>query len=236
MKLKINMINVHIFELRQRMIYCLFFLASIFSITFYYSDILYDLFSMPIKNQLPENSKLISTQITATFTVPLKLAFNLSVIISSPYLILNLWLFISPGLYKQEKKIAIPFIIISIILFFTGLLFAFYIICPIALNFFMTCAPSNVVIMISINNYINFMFNIMMASGFSFQIPIIINFIIKSKIINKKELSKRRPFIIIIAFILGMLLTPPDVISQIMLAIPIWLLFEIGMLFTKDRV
>lgn len=220
-------------ELRQRIIYCIFFIISIFGVMFYYSDIIYDLFSIPIKNQLPENSKIISTQITSTFTAPLKLAMNLSIITSMPYIIFNAWLFISPGLYKQEKKIALPFIISSIILFFLGLFFAFYIICPFALNFFMTCAPSNVTIMISINNYINFMFNIMIASGLAFQIPIIINFIIKTGISTKKELSEKRPYIIILAFILGMILTPPDVISQILLAIPIWFLFEIGLFLTR---
>lgn len=227
------MINVHLLELRQRIIYCFFFMTSVFAVIFYYSDIVYDLFSIPIKNQLPENSQIISTQITSTFTVPLKLAINLSLIISIPYIILNIWLFISPGLYWKEKKIVLPFIIASIILFLIGLMFAFYIICPFALNFFMTCAPSNVTIMISIDNYINFMFNIMIASGCSFQIPVAINFIIKNEITTKKELSKKRPYIIILAFIIGMILTPPDVISQILLAVPIWFLFEIGLFVNR---
>ncbi|HIH2762548.1 MAG TPA: twin-arginine translocase subunit TatC [Candidatus Azoamicus sp. MARI] len=225
--------NSHFIELRDRLIYCLLFFTNIFIVLFYYSDIVYDLFSIPIKHQLPKNSGLIATQITSTFLVPLKLSINTSLILCAPYIILQIWAFISPGLYKNEKTSVLPFIIISIILFFLGISFAFYIICPIALNFFMTCSPSNVTIMISINNYMDFMFTIILACGLSFQIPIIINLIIKMDIISKNSLKEKRSYIFIFAFILGMLLTPPDVISQITLAIPIWLLFELGLFFSK---
>lgn len=225
--------NTHFIELRERLIYCFIFFINIFIVLFYYSDIVYDLFSIPIKHQLPKNSSIIATHITSTFLVPLNLSINLSLIISSPYFIFQIWSFISPGLYKKEKKNVLPFIIVSITLFFLGLLFAFYIICPLALNFFMTCSPSNVTIMISINNYMEFMFTIIIACGLSFQIPLVINLIIKSDLISKKMFIEKRAFVFISAFILGMLLTPPDVISQITLAIPIWLLFELGLLFSK---
>lgn len=225
--------NTHFIELRERIIYCFLFFFNIFIVLFYYSDIIYDIFSIPIKNQLPKNSSIIATQITSTFLVPLKLSLNTSLIISAPYFIFQIWNFISPGLYKYEKKAILPFIITSILLFFLGLTFAFYIICPIALNFFMTCSPSNVTIMISITNYMDFMFTLIMACGLSFQIPIIINLIIKMDITSKDSLKKKRSYIIILAFVLGMLLTPPDVISQITLAIPIWLLFELGLIFSK---
>lgn len=225
--------NTHFIELRERIIYCFLFFINIFIVLFYYSDIIYDIFSIPIKNQLPKNSSIIATQITSTFLVPLKLSLNTSLLICAPYFIFQIWSFISPGLYKNEKKTIIPFILISIFLFFLGLTFAFYVICPIALNFFMTCSPSNVTIMISINNYMEFMFTIIIACGLSFQIPIVINLIIRMDIISKNSLKEKRSYIIILAFILGMILTPPDVISQITLAIPIWLLFELGLVFSK---
>ena len=139
----------------------------------------------------------------------------------------------SPGLYKHEKIFVFPFIIFSILLFFSGLFFSFYIICPLALNFFMTCAPSNVTIMISLTSYMDFMFAIMLASGFSFQIPIIIYIITKCEIISKNNLAKKRSYVFILSFIIGMVLTPPDVVSQVLLAIPIWLLFELGLFFSK---
>lgn len=225
--------NTHFIELRERVIYSFTFFSLIFIVLFYYSDIIYELFSIPIRHQLPKNGNIIATQVTSTFIVPLKLSMNLSLIISLPYFILQIWHFISPGLYDKEKKKILPFIITSISLFFIGILFAFYIICPIALNFFLTSAPSNVNIMISINNYMEFMFTIIIACGISFQIPIIINIIIKIDLISKKTLIEKRSYVFISAFILGMILTPPDVISQITLAIPIWLLFELGLIFSK---
>lgn len=225
--------NAHFLELRQRIIYILIFFISIFCIFFYYSDIIYDLFSIPIKQQLPEGSNIIATNITSTFTVPLKLSFHLSLIFVLPYVFFHVWMFIAPGLYVNEKKVAKSFLFFSIVLFFIGLLFAFYIICPLAINFFMTCAPSNVFIMISINNYIEFMFAIMMACGISFQIPLFIYFLTSIGVVSKKELSEKRSYVVILAFIFGMLLTPPDVMSQIFLAIPIWFLFEIGLFCSK---
>jgi len=225
--------NIHFFELRQRLTYCIFFIISIFVVLFYYSDIVYDLFSIPIKNQLPRGSSIIATQVTSTFLVPFKLAMNISLMLSAPYIIFNIWSFISPGLYRHEKVLILPFIFFSIMLFLLGLIFSFYIICPLALNFFMTCSPSNVTVMIGITNYMDFMFAIMLASGFSFQIPIVIYFITRFDLISKKDLSKKRSYVIILSFILGMFLTPPDVISQVLLAIPIWLLFELGLFFSK---
>jgi len=225
--------NIHFIELREKLVYCIFFIISIFAVLFYYSDIIYDLFSIPIKNQLPKDSNIIATQVTSTFLIPFKLSINTSLIISMPYIIFNIWNFISPGLYKNEKIFILPFIIFSILLFLSGLFFSFYIICPLALNFFMTCAPSNVTIMISLTSYMDFMFAIMLATGLSFQIPIIIYIITKCNIISKKSLSEKRSYVFILSFILGMILTPPDVVSQVLLAIPIWLLFEIGLFFSN---
>jgi len=227
------MMNIHFLELRQRVVYCIFFIISIFVVLFYYSDIVYDLFSIPIKNQLPQGSSIIATQVTSTFLVPFKLSINLALILSAPYIIFNIWGFISPGLYNYEKTFIFPFIFFSILLFLLGLTFSFYVICPLALNFFMTCSPSNVSVMISITNYMEFMFAIMLASGFSFQIPIVIYFITRFGIIAKDDLAKKRSYVFIMSFILGMLLTPPDVISQVLLAIPIWLLFEVGLFFSR---
>ncbi|HIH2762861.1 MAG TPA: twin-arginine translocase subunit TatC [Candidatus Azoamicus sp.] len=225
--------NIHFLELRKRIIYVAFFYIIIFGVFFYYSDIIYDLFSLPIKSQLPIGSSIIATNVTSTFLVPLKLAFNLSLLVVLPYIIFHLWEFISPGLYKHEKVVVKPFLFFSIFLFFLGIFFAFYIICPLALNFFMTCSPSNVVVMVSINNYIEFMSSVILACGISFQIPLVIYFLINVGIFEKKDLVEKRSYVIIFAFILGMLLTPPDVVSQVLLAVPIWFLFEVGLFFSK---
>lgn len=225
--------NTHFLELRKRILYIVFLFSVIFIVFFYYSDIIYDLFSIPIKSQLPIGSNIIATNVTSTFLVPLKLAFNLSLVVVLPYFIFHLWEFVAPGLYKHEKVVVKPFLFFSIFLFFTGILFAFYIICPLALNFFMTCSPSNVIVMISINNYIEFMSSVILACGVSFQIPLVIYFLTSVGIVSKKDCIEKRAYVIIFAFILGMVLTPPDVISQVLLAIPIWLLFELGLFFSK---
>lgn len=225
--------NTHFIELKERIIYCCFFFITIFLILFYFSDIIYDIFAMPIKIQNIEKNNLIAIKITSTFIVPLKLTLYTTIIISMPYFMLNIWKFIEPGLYKKEKISILPSIITSLILFTIGLLFGFYIICPIAINFFINCAPTNVKIMISIENYMDFIFTIIISTSITFQIPLIIKLITNLEIIDKKTLKEKRSYIIIIIFTLAMLLTPPDVISQIILAIPILILFEIGLLISK---
>lgn len=225
--------NTHFIELKERTIYCSFFFITIFLVLFCFSDIIYDLFSMPIKIQNIEKNNLIAINITSTFIVPLKLTFYTTIIISLPYFMLNVWKFIEPGLYKKEKISIFPSITTSLILFFIGIVFGFYIICPIAINFFINCAPSNVKIMIGIENYMDFIFTITISSSLAFQIPLIIKLITKLEIISKENLKQKRAYIIVIIFIIAMLLTPPDVISQIILAIPILILFEIGLIISK---
>lgn len=225
--------NTHFIELKERIIYCVCFFITIFITLFYFSDIIYDLFSIPIKIQNIDKNNLIAIKITSTFIVPLKLTFYTAIIISLPYFILNIWKFIEPGLYKKEKISILPATFTSLILFFIGIAFGFYIICPIAINFFINCAPSNVKIMISIENYMDFIFTITISSSLAFQIPLIIKLITKLEIIEKETLKEKRAYITVIIFIIAMLLTPPDVISQIILAIPILILFEIGLIISK---
>ncbi|HFL8819412.1 MAG TPA: twin-arginine translocase subunit TatC [Candidatus Azoamicus sp. OHIO2] len=225
--------NIHLLELRQRLIFCIYFFTLMFLILFYFSDILYDLFSLPIKTQTPNTNALIAIKVTSTFMIPLKLAFYIAFSLSTPYFIFNIWRFITPGLYRNERTSILPYLFLSIILFFIGIAFAFYIICPIALNFFLNCSPSNVTVMIGLDYYMDFMFTIILGAGISFQIPIIINVIIRLNLTTKQQLIEKRAYIIVLAFIIGMILTPPDVISQIMLAIPICILFELGLFFSK---
>ncbi len=226
--------NVHFIELRKKIINCFIFILCVFLILFSFSQKIYVFIAEPMIRQLPEGNTLIATHVTTPFLVPLKLTFLISIIISIPYIINNIWKFIAPGLYKNEKNKIFPIIIYSTILFYIGLLFSFYIICPLALSFFATCSSTSITVMTDISNYLDFIISISIATGISFQIPIITILIIKLNVIKKKDLSNKRKYIIILAFILGMLLTPPDVISQILLAIPIWLLFEIGLLLSKN--
>ena len=226
--------NVHFVELRKRIIRCILFIIAVFIILFSFSNTLYTWISAPLLNQLPPGSSLIATQVTAPFLVPMKLSFITSIVISVPYLLHNIWAFISPGLYSNERKGLLSIVILSSLLFYLGMLFAFYVICPLALNFFYKASPSSVKVMTDITSYLDFMITILIASGSAFQIPIFTILIIKLNIISKKQLEKHRPLVIVCAFIIGMLLTPPDVISQILLALPMWGLFELGLLFSKQ--
>ena len=184
---------------------------------------------------MPKGSHIIATQVTSSFLIPTKLCFILSILIIIPALLQQIWAFISPGLYKSEKHIVAPLIIYSAIQFYLGTLFGFTVICPLALNFFAASTPENVKMLTDIGEYLDFIVNISFLAGLSFQVPIITYALVKFDICSKQSLIKKRPYVIVLAFTLGMLLTPPDVISQILLAIPIWALFELGLLLSTNK-
>lgn len=222
----------HFSELKYRFLWCIFFFFTIFIILFFFSDKLYDFFSIPLLKQMPQGSNIITTKIVTPFTVPLKLCYYIAILLSIPFIFYQIWSFILPGLYNKEKKIILPISILSVSLFYFGIFFSYYIVCPITINFFSTSTPKSVIFMVDIEHYLNFIFTISILTGFVFQIPIILKTFINLQIVQKETLKKKRKFIIIIAFILGMLLTPPDILSQIILAIPMIILFEIGLLIS----
>jgi sec-independent protein translocase protein TatC len=183
---------------------------------------------------LPDaNIQLIATDITSAFMVPLKWALLSGFLLALPILFIQIWHFISPGLYAHEKKWAKPVFIFGLILFYAGASFALSIVSPMAIKFFTSVAPNNLLMMTDIHAYYDFVINLMLAFGISFEIPIIIFLCVHLGWVSHDFLAKKRPYIIVGAFIIGMLLTPPDVISQIMLAIPLWLLFESGLWIAK---
>lgn len=224
--------NEHFTEIKKRIYNCLIFFILVFFILFLYSEDLYTIIATPLLRHLPNGSNIIATSIMAPFLVPIKLCFFVTILISIPIILYNIWAFIIPGLYEQEKKILIPIISASCILFYTGVIFSFLLVVPLTINFFSTCAPQGVTIMTEISSYLDFITTVSVLSGLIFQVPIVTKVSINLDIVTKKQLQNKRRYIIIFAFIIGMLLTPPDVLSQIILAIPIWLLFELGLLFS----
>lgn len=222
----------HLDELRARTINCLILLGFVFIGCYYFSSALYDLISLPILQHLPLDTKIITTKVTAPFMVPLQFSFLLALLISAPYLIYNIWMFVKPGLYKYERENFLPIIICSCLLFYLGICFAIFVICPVALKFFVSCAPSSVTVMLDIANYLDFIVTIAIGTGIGFQIPIITSLLIRCKILTKQQLMNKRRHVIVIAFVAGMLLAPPDVISQILLALPMWALFELGLIIS----
>lgn len=223
----------HLLELRRRLLYCAGVFIAVFIPLIIYSGELYSLVAQPILNTLPQGSLLIATEVTTPFTAPLKLALFSTFVLLVPYWFYHLWAFVAPGLYRSEKRTLAPLIFLSILLFFSGMIFAHCIVCPMALAFFSHLAPKGVTIMTDLTHYLNFILALYISFGLAFQVPIVTFLLLKLGITTPESLKKHRPYIIVGAFIVGMILTPPDVISQIMLAIPLLLLFEGGLLLAK---
>ena len=223
----------HLFELRTTALRCIISIILITIILFPFANQIYNFIATPLIAKLPEGSSMIATEVASPFFAPFKLTLFCGIFFSIPYILYQTWSFIAPGLYINERKLILPLLISSSLLFYLGIFFAYYAVFPILFAFLTTTAPSNITIMTDINHYLDFILKLFFAFGISFEIPIATILLIKSNFITIEKLSSNRPYIILFAFFVGMLLTPPDVISQILLAIPIWVLFEIGLVLGK---
>lgn len=228
-----NSLVSHLRELRQRLLYALAGLLIIFIALSPFASQIYSLVATPLINHLLPGNQMIATEVASTFLVPIKLCFYLSIFISMPYLLYHAWAFIAPGLYETERRFALPLLIISILLFYAGIVFAFFAVFPLLFAFFTSVAPEGVAVMTDISRYLDFIMKLFFAFGLAFEVPIITIMLIRTETTTVKALRKGRPYIILGAFVIGMFLTPPDVVSQLLLAVPIWLLFEIGLLLGR---
>ena len=221
----------HLVELRQRVIHSLIAVCIAFLSMVFFANDLYALFSKPMRDLLPADTSMIATDITAPFLAPFKLVFILSFFVAMPYILHQVWRFISPGLYAHERKIAFPLLLSSIILFYLGVSFAYFIVLPLMLTFFTTAGPIEIKLAPDINLYLNLALKLFLTFGLTFEIPIATLLLVWSGITDVKSLKEKRPYIIVGCFVIGMLLTPPDVLSQTLLALPMWFLFELGIFF-----
>jgi sec-independent protein translocase protein TatC len=219
-------------EIRSRLIYALIILFIIFSILAYFSNDLYSLLALPLLKFLPQGH-LIATQIVSPFFVPFKLAFLASLIIAMPFFMYQAWAFIAPALYGHERRLLWPFLISSTFLFYAGIAFAYFVVFPALFHFLTHVAPQGVILSPDMNEYLDFTTKLLFVFGCLFEIPIIMVMLVLSGIVTQARFIKMRSYAIVGAFILGMLLAPPDVISQTLLALPIWLLYEAGILFSR---
>ena len=228
-------ISNHLIELRSRLlkVFALFVILSIAGIPF--ASEIYAFIASPLIDLLPNGSTMIATEVASPFMAPIKLVLYVALLFSMPWLFYQTWMFVSPGLYKEEKKVTAPLMLSTIILFFSGVCFAFFVVCPIIFKFFIGMAPANIQVMTDINQYLGFIFKLLFAFGIAFEIPIATVIIIKSGIATRESLISARPYLIILFLVIGMLLTPPDIFSQLFLAVPMWLLFEIGILFSSNK-
>jgi sec-independent protein translocase protein TatC len=189
--------------------------------------------SEPLRALLPEGSSMIATDVASPFLTPFKLTLVVALFIAIPYVLFQLWSFVAPGMYKNEKSLAIPLLISSVLLFYGGAAFAYFVVFPLIFGFFTTVGPGDVTIMTDINSYLNFVLKLFFAFGLAFEIPIAAVLVIVAGITTPDNLARKRPYIIVGCFVFGMILTPPDIISQSLLAIPMWILFELGVFFGR---
>lgn len=221
---------IHLLELRRRVLYTLICFGSLFLLFFFIAADLFHWLVTPLLHSLPNQDGLIATQITSSVFTPLKLAADAALLLSAPFALYQIWCFISPGLYKKEQDQARGAIIISLMLFVSGMLFCFYLVLPFMFQFFTQALPEGVRLMPDMAYTLDFITRMLLLFGFSFQVPLICLLVVRLKIIDVASLKKIRPYIIVAAFTLGMLLTPPDVLSQVMLAVPLCLLYELGII------
>lgn len=223
----------HLTELRDRLLRSVLVILLCFLSLFYFANDIYAFVSEPLRSLLPEGTSMIATEVASPFLAPFKLTLVTAVIVAMPFLLYQAWGFIAPGMYKHEKRIAIPMLISSIILFYAGLAFSYYVVFPLVFGFFSTIGPEGVSYTPDIARFLDIVLKLFFAFGVAFEIPIATALIIWSGITTPEALAQKRPYIIVGCFVFGMLLTPPDVISQALLAIPMWLLFELGLLFSR---
>ena len=225
----------HLLELRSRLVRVILFIFVAIVIGAPFASDLFSFFASPLLASFPENSSMIASQVTSPFMAPFKLLIFSAFLISMPYFFYELWSFIAPGLFENEKSFVGPLIFSTVILFTMGVAFAYFVVCPIIFKFFIGIAPESVIVMTDITQYIGFVMKLVFAFGIAFEIPIATFLLVSSGVVKKSTLATSRPYLILLFFVIGMLLTPPDIFSQLFLAIPMWLLFEIGLLISKER-
>ena len=223
----------HLSELRDRLLRCVVAVLLIFIGLFYFAQDIYALVAAPLRAYLPEGATMIATGVASPFLTPFKLTMMVSLFLAMPVVLQQIWGFIAPGLYQHEKRIAVPLLISSILLFYAGMAFAYFVVFPIMFGFFASVTPDGVAMMTDIGQYLDFVLTLFFAFGVAFEIPIATFLLIWAGIVSVETLVKSRPYVIVGCFVVGMFLTPPDVFSQPLLAIPMWLLFEAGLIFGR---
>ena len=223
----------HLVEMRNRLLRVVLVVAVLLLCLMPFANRLYALIAAPLLAEMPGGSSMIATQVASPFLTPFKLALVAAVLIAMPYILYQFWAFVAPGLYRHEKRLVFPLMASSSFLFYLGMAFAYFVVFPLMFAFFQAVAPQGVEIMTDISSYLDFVLKIFFAFGLAFEVPIVTVVLVWTGFTTPDSLVKKRPYIIVGAFVIGMLLTPPDLISQTLLALPVWLLFELGVVFAR---
>ena len=222
----------HLIELRDRLLRMVLVVAVLFVMLVPFSNTLFSMLSGPLLAHMPEDGSMIAIEVASPFLIPFKLTLFLAVFIAIPYVLYQLWSFVAPGLYRHERRLVVPLLVSSTLLFYAGAAFAYFVVFPLVFAFFTAAAPEGVSVMTDISRYLDFVLTLFFAFGAAFEVPVVTVLLVMTGMTTQKALREKRPYVIVGAFVLGMLLTPPDVISQTLLAIPVWLLFELGLYFS----
>ncbi len=223
----------HLIELRDRLMRMVLVVLVLFLSLFAFSEQIFTYVANPLLSLMPEGTSMIATGVASPFLVPFKLVLMVSVFIAVPYLLYQMWAFIAPGLYKNEKSLAAPLLVSSVILFYCGVAFAYFVLFPLLFSFLIAISPEGVAMMTDIGQYLDFIIAIFFAFGIAFEVPIAVFLLIMIGAPTPEALAEKRPYIVVGAFVIGMLLTPPDIISQTILALPMLLLFEAGLIISR---
>ena len=223
----------HLLELRDRLLRSVLVVLVVFLALFPFGNDIYVFIAEPLMKVMPEGTSMIATKVASPFLTPFKLSLIAAVFFSMPYLLYQLWGFVAPGLYQHEKRMALPLLAFSVVLFYLGAAFAYFVVFPLVFKFFTSVTPEGVAVMTDISEYLDFVLTLFFAFGLAFEIPIATILLVWMGMTTPEKLASKRPYVIVGAFVIGMLLTPPDVISQTLLALPMWVLFEGGVIFSR---
>jgi sec-independent protein translocase protein TatC len=223
----------HLVELRDRLLRCVLALLLVFICLFPWARDLYALLAQPMIASLPAGGQLIATEVTAPFFVPVKVTMMAAFVIALPYLLYQIWAFVAPGLYAHERKLVAPLVITSTVLFICGMAFAYYLVFPVVFHFMVSVAPAGVAVMTDIGKYLDFVLTLFLAFGVTFEVPVAVVILVRMGLVSVAKLKEIRPYMIVGAFIVGAIFTPPDVVSQVMLAVPLWVLYEAGIFVSQ---
>jgi sec-independent protein translocase protein TatC len=223
----------HLVELRDRLIRCIVVVGLVFAAMSFRANDIYAYLAGPLTKHLPQGAQMIAIGVASPFLAPLKLTLVAAVFAAMPYILYQAWAFIAPGLYRHERRFALPLLVASIVLFYAGMAFAYFVVFPLIFQFMILTAPPGVAVMTDINQYLDFVLTLFFAFGVSFEVPIATILLVATGLVSRQSIADKRPYAIVMAFVIGMVLTPPEVISQTLLAVPIWLLFELGLLFSR---
>ena len=223
----------HLVELRTRLVRAMVAVLVVLVLLFPWAKEIYAALAAPLLKALPKGATMIATDVTGTFLVPLKVTLMAAFLVALPYVLWQVWAFVAPGLYQHEKRLAVPVIVSSFLFFLTGMAFAYFVVFPIAFGFFATYAPDGVTMMTDIDKYLSFVLSMFLAFGITFEVPVIVIVLVRMRVVTIAKLKAIRSYVIVGAFVVGAIFTPPDVVSQLLLAVPLWLLYELGMLMAR---